>query len=467
MNEAFVSMNPQRKENDVDKTSQLGEKNIVSLMAQFSLPSIVAMMVGATYNVINMSFIGRSSGSLGIAAIAISMPVTMISAAINQLIGNGCAACVSIKLGQGEKDKAQEILGNSVFFSLIVATVITVIANIFLDPILVAFGASDAILPYARQYMRIMLLAMIFGSFATMNSIMRIEGYPIRAMISMLLGTAVNLLFSPLLIFVFHMGIRGAAIGTLCAQFATSIWIFTFLVSKKRVVRLRWKYSKLKLENLTEVARLGLPNFLMQFAQSMLSAVMNTSLGMYGGDIAISSWGIITSIMNLISQPIFGLNQGAQPIIGYNIGAGNYKRVRQSMACVLTGAMFFSFLGWGLTRLFPAQLFAFFNKDPELIAMGTHMISVFMSFLFIVGFQQAGASYFQNAGNPRISVLLTLSRQALILAPCVLILSHFYKLDGILISGPIADVSSAMLTGIFIMLEVKKLRNLEQKTPLL
>jgi Na+-driven multidrug efflux pump len=201
----------------------------------------------------------------------------------------------------------------------------------------------------------------------------------------------------------------------------------------------------------------------MQFAQSMLSAVMNTSLGLYGGDIAISSWGIITSIMNLIAQPIFGLNQGAQPIIGYNIGAGYYKRVRQAMTCSLAAALVFSFLGWGLTRLFPVQLFAFFNKDPELIAMGTHMITVFMACLFIVGFQQAGAAYFQSVGKPRISVVLTLSRQVLILMPCVLILSRSLGLKGILISGPISDVSSAILTGIFILREVRKLGELERK----
>jgi putative MATE family efflux protein len=451
----------------MDKTNQLGEKNVISLMVQFSLPSIVAMMVGATYNIINMSFIGQSVGSIGIAAIAVSNPIAMISMAINQLIGNGCAASVSIRLGRGDKDGAQEILGNSVFFSLIVATLIMCVSNMFLDQILVVFGASEAILPYAHEYMRIMLVSMIFGSFGTMNPIMRIEGYPVKAMITLLLSTAVNLVFSPTFIFVFHLGVRGAALATLCAQFATSIWMFVFLTSKKRVVRLRWKYCKPKPSNLWEVARLGIPNFLMQFAQSMLSAVMNTSLGMYGGDIAISSWGIITSIMNLIAQPIFGMNQGAQPIVGYNIGAKNYKRVRQAMTCSLTAAMFFSFFGWGLTRIFPVQLFTFFNDDPELIAVGTHMISVFMSCLFIVGFQQAGASYFQNAGKPKISTVLTLSRQVLILMPCVLILSRFFGMEGILISGPIADIASALITGVFIVLEARKLGILEREESVL
>lgn len=418
------------------------------------------MLVSATYNTINMSFVGRSVGPLGIAAIAICMPIMMIQSCLISLFGNGCSAGVAIRLGQGDREGARALLGSAVAFNQIVAAINVIVGLSFIDPILRAFGASDAILPLAKDYLFITICGMFFSAFGPLNPMMRIEGFPRRAMITQLLGTLVNLIFAPTFIFVFHWGIRGAALGTFCAQLASSTWIFTFLIRKERVVGLKWKYVRLRFDHLRYTMQLGMPNFLMQISQSLLSVTLNRNLLAYGGDIAMSAFGITNNIDMLISQPVFGFNQGAQPIIGYNIGAKNYARVKQAILFSLGTAMFFSTIGWLLTRLFPGQIFAFFNNDPELIAVGTRMMLIFRALLFVVGFQQMGAAYFQFAGMPKISIVLTLSRQVLILLPCIVIMSRLFGFDGILYSGPIADFTSSALTGFFILREIRRLDKL-------
>ena len=450
----------------VDRTAQFGEESVFKLLIRYSLPSIVAMLVQATYNTINMSFVGRSIGPLGIAAIAVCMPIMMIQYSIISLITSGCSAAVAIKLGEGDKESGMAMLGSSVAFNQIFAVLGAILGLVFVDPILKAFGASEAILPLARDYLSITLAGSIIGTFGSLNPMLRIEGYPRRAMMTMLFSTLINLICSPTFIFVFHWGIRGAALGTVCAQLGTSGWIFLFLIRKERTIGLKWKYVRLRFKYLSYVIQLGLPNFLMSISQSLLSVTLNRSLLAYGGDIAMSAWGITNNIDTLISQPVFGFNQGAQPIIGYNIGAKNYTRVKQALYCSLGTAMFFSTIGWLLTRIFPAQIFAFFNNDPDLIAVGARMMIIFRAFLFVVGFQQMGAAYFQFSGKPKISIMLTLSRQVLILMPCILIMSKLFGFDGILFSGPIADFASMVLTAFFVVREIKRLNRLQHEREL-
>ena len=444
----------------VDKTAQFGEDSILKLMIRYSLPSIVAMLVQSTYNIINMSFVGRSVGPMGIAAIAVCNPITMVQGAINQLIGNGSSTAVAIKLGQGDKEASRSLLGSAVAFNLVVSTINVVLGHMFMVPLLRAFGASDAILPLARDYLSITLLGMVFATFMPLNPMMRIEGYPKRAMLTMFISTLVNLICSPTFIFVFHWGIRGAALGTFCAQFAVSLWMFIFLIGKNRVIGLKWKYVRLKLGNLLQIMQLGLPMFLMSLTQTLLSVTMNKSLLAYGGDISISAWGITNTINSIVAQPVLGLNQAVQPIIGYNAGAKKYDRVKLTLFCSLAVATVISTFGWLLTRFFPTQIFAFFNNDPELIAVGSHMMIVFRALIFVTGFQQAGAAYFQYVGKPNTSVFLTLSRQVLILMPLIWILPGFFQMNGILYAGPISDFISTVLTAVYILLEVRRLNKL-------
>ncbi|MDR0469855.1 MAG: MATE family efflux transporter [Peptococcaceae bacterium] len=446
----------------VDKTAQFGEDNIMSLMIRYSMPSIAAMLAFTMFNLINMAFVGRSVGPLGIAAIAICMPITMIQGALNQFISNGCSAAVAIKLGEGDRSDAQTILGCSMFTSVLIAAVNMAVGLLFMNPLLEVFGASEMVMPYAKDYLTISLAGMVFSTFGTMNPMLRIEGYPQQAMGTMLLMTLMNFALTPLFIFVFDMGIKGAAYGSLFAQIAMSVWILLFLTQKKRTVRLEWKYCRIKFKTLLFVMELGLPTFLMQFTQSLLSVVMNTSLGTYGGDIAISAWGVTNNINSVIAQPVFGLNQGVQPIVGYNFGAKNYMRVKQTLIYSLGGATVFSFVGWAVILLFARPIFAFFNSDPELIAVGSRMLVIFRACIFVVGFQQAGAAYFQFIGKPITSIFLTVSRQVLILIPCLLILPQIFQFDGILYSGPVSDIASTILTAVYIMFEMQRMNRLIQ-----
>ena len=446
--------------NVVDNTAQFGEDSIIKLMIKYSSPAIMASMVQAAFNIINMTFIGRSVGPLGIGAISICGPITMITGAFNMLIGNGCAAVVAIKLGEGDRESCREILGASIMFNLLFASVSLVAGFIFMEPILRAFGASDTLMPMAKEYLSIMMFGFLVGFFMTMNPMMRIEGYPKRAMITMLLSGVVNFICTPIFLFVFHMGIRGAALGTLCAQVSTSVWMLAFLLNKERVIGLKWRYCRLNTRYFSQVVQFGLPNFLMNFAQSFLSAVMNTSLVTHGGDIAISAWGITNNISGLIGQPVMGLNQAIQPIVGYNIGARKYHRVKQTLWYSLVAATGIATLGWLTTSFFPAQIMGFFNDDPQLIAVGGTMLVVFRALIFVTGIQQVGSAYFQFVGRPKISILLTLSRQMLILLPCVVVLSSFFGLDGILYSGPLADAISTVIVVVFLLLERKRLNEL-------
>jgi len=239
--------------------------------------------------------------------------------------------------------------------------------------------------------------------------------------------------------------------------------MLAFLLSKKRVIGLKLRYCRLTTRYLVQVIQLGLPTFLVNFTQSMLSVVMNNRLMAFGGDMAISAWGITNNISNLVNQPVLGLNQGTQPIVGYNIGAKQYDRVKLSLYCSLTAATMISVFGWLVTRIFPEQIFAFFNNDPELIAVGSRMLIIFRAMIFVTGFQQAGAAYFQFAGKPKTSILLTLSRQVFILIPCVIILSSIFQMNGILYSGPVSDFIATAIVGYFILREVKRLNDLSRE----
>jgi putative MATE family efflux protein len=415
------------------------------------------MMCSSAFNVINMTFVGRSIGPLGLAAIAICSPLTMIQNSIAALVSNGCSAAVAITLGRGDSDGARELLGSSIFFNFCLAGFNIALGFMFMDPLLRAFGASDVTISLAMEYYSVQMLGMIFGGLSALNPMLRIEGYPQKAMFTMLMMAVVNIILAPLFIFVFGWGIRGAAFASFLAQGSTAGYILLFITKKERVVRLVFQNLKFRLNRMFMVVQLGLPNFLMQVTQSMLSIVLNKSLLTYGGDIAISAWGVTNNINNLVAQPVFGLNQGAQPIIGYNYGAKKYRRVKIALIYSLCAATLFSLLGWVMTRFFAEQIIAFFNNDPELIAVGSRMLIVFRMFIIVVGFQQAGAAYFQYCGRPMTSIFLTLSRQVIFLIPCILILSKTFLLDGILYSGPISDVLSTVMTAVFIIIEFRRL----------
>ncbi|AKL96871.1 MATE efflux family protein [Clostridium aceticum] len=443
----------------MDQSKQLGEEKVFKLLLKFSIPAIIGMLVNALYNVVDRIFIGNGVGSLGLAGITIGFPIMLFIMACGMLIGLGANALISIRLGEGRKEEAEKILANALVLLIGISLTISVVGSIFLEPLLRVFGASAAVMPYAKEYLQIILWGAVFQSIGFgMNNFIRAEGNPKVAMCTMLIGALLNTALDPLFIFVFNWGIRGAALATIISQAVSSAWVLYHFLGGRSTLKIRAANLKLDFEVINKIVALGSAPFAMQIAASFLNVLMNKSLTTYGGDIAISGMGVITSIMTLILMPIFGINQGVQPIIGYNYGARKFDRVKEALKLGILGATIIVMIGFVGTRLFPQQMVAFFNReDAELIAFGTQAIKIFMVFLPMIGFQIVSASYFQAIGKPKQAAFLTLSRQVIFLIPALLILPKIFGLEGVLMAGPLADLLSSILTGIWITMELKNL----------
>jgi putative MATE family efflux protein len=443
----------------LDSTTKLGQENISRLLINFSIPAIVGMLVMSMYNVIDRVFIGNAVGYLGIAAITVGFPIMIVQFAFIGMIGMGATALVSIRLGQQRREEAEAIMGNALVLLTGLALLMTVLGLIFMDPLLRIFGASDEAMPYARTFIRIILGASIFQSLSFgMNNFIRAEGRPRTAMATMIIGSVMNVILAPIFIFGFRWGMVGAGLATALSQAISAAWVMSHFLLGRSTLKIRRKNFRVELATTWQMMALGSAFFAMQLAQSILSAVMNTTLGYYGGDVAISGMGIVISLMTLIMMPIVGINQGAQPIIGYNYGAQRYDRVKDALKYAAIAATAIATVGFALIRLFPTQLISLFNsQDAELIAFGSHALVVFMTFLPLVGFQIVGSGYFQAVGKPRQSLILSLSRQVLILIPALIILPRFFLLDGILMAGPLADLVASALTGTWLFFELRDL----------
>ncbi len=437
---------------------ELGTEKVWRLLVRFSVPAIVGMLVQALYNVVDRIFIGQGVGMLGIAGITVTFPVMLVIMAVGMLIGIGATSLVSIRLGEQKTKEAGEIAGHAFVLLVVSAVALSTAGLVFMEPLLRLMGASEAILPYAGDYLGIILWGTVFSSIGFgMNNVIRAEGQPKVAMITMLIGALLNIALDPLFIFVFGWGIRGAAAATVISQFVSAAWVMWFYLSGRSVLTFRfvgfpWNWRVVK-----SIAIIGFAPFAMQIAASLLNVLLNNSLQAYGGDVAISGMGVLHSILMLILMPVFGINQGVQPIIGYNYGAKQYERSREAVYWGCSAATVIVVLGFAAARLFPEQLIMLFNRDDaELLAFGVRALRIFLFCLPLVGYQIVGASYFQAVGKPKQAMLLSLSRQVLILMPLILVLPRFLGLDGILMAGPIADASSAALTTFLLAREWKE-----------
>jgi putative MATE family efflux protein len=443
----------------MDRSKQLGEEKVSKLLLKFSIPAIVGMLVNALYNVVDRIFIGNGVGPLGIAGITIGFPIMLVIMAFGMLIGIGANSLISIRLGEQKKKEAELILGNAMVMLIGAAMVISSIGLIFIEPLLRVFGASTAVLPYAKDYLSIILWGTVAQTLGFgMNNFIRAEGNPRIAMFTMLIGAILNTVLDPIFIFVFGWGIKGAAIATVLSQVVSAAWVLYHFLGGRSTLKVHAINLKLRLKIVVKIVTLGAAPFLMQLAASVLNAIMNKSLTIYGGDTAVSGMGIVMSITMLILMPIFGINQGAQPIIGYNYGARKYDRVKKALKLAVLAATTVASIGFLVTRVFPSQLVAMFNRtDENLLNFGTRAISVYLVFLPIIGFQIVSANYFQAVGKPKHASFLSLSRQVLILIPALLILPGFFGLDGLLMAGPTADMISSIVTGIFLFRELRQL----------
>ena len=443
----------------MDSSRQMGEEKIGALLLKFSIPAIIGMMVNALYNVVDRAFVGQGVGLHALSGITVTYPITIAIMAFGMLIGFGGTAIISIRLGQQKKEEAEQIMGNAFVLLVGVGLVITVLCYMFMDAFLSLLGASPEALPYAKEFLNILLIGVVFMTVGFgMNSFLRGQGKPRIAMATMLLGAILNIILNPIFIFGLKMGVTGSALATVIAQFCATAWVMYYFLSKRAMLKLRVRNFKIRWVLIKDSLAIGLSPFSMQIAASIVTMVFNKSLFIHGGDEAIAAFGAINAVAMFILMPVFGLSQGAQPIMGYNYGARNYERVKRTLklaALGATGVMTFGFL---LVELFPVAIMGLFNDDPGMIVLGAEGIRIYLLMLPIVGFQVTVTGFFQATGRPRKSLFLSLSRQLLFLIPLIWLLSHFFGLRGIWMASPVSDVMSVILTVIWLKMDLREFK---------
>lgn len=438
----------------------LGEGNVLQLIIKYSVPAIVGMMVNALYNIVDRIFIGNSKdlGADGLAGITIAFPMMIIILAVGILFGIGGATLFSLRLGEGKKHDAEKALGNAFSMLAISGIVLMITGHILLKPLLTAFGASESVLPYSLEYMRVIFFGTTFQIVSMgLNNFIRADGNPRIAMLTMFMGAGLNIILDPFFIFVLRMGMTGAALATVLAQFSSFLWVMTYFLGRRSRVKLLLKNVIPRLKIVWKIITLGLPGFLLQLANSLLMTILNRNLLYYGGDIAVSGMGIITSLQTIFVLPVIGLRQGVQPIISFNFGAGKYHRVKSAASKAIIIATVILLLGYVVIRLFPGQLISLFNRDPELLDFGSWALVTWFLALPLVGLQILGANYFQAIGKSLIAIFLTLTRQVIFLIPALFIFSDLWGLTGLLHAAPFADLFSAMVTASCFIYSLRRL----------
>lgn len=425
----------------------LDDGHIGKLLWKLSLPATVGMLVMSMYNVVDTIFIGRGVGTVGIAAVAVAFPIQMIVGAIGQMIGMGGASLLSRSLGEGNAVKANKTLGNAIASVSVFSLAITLLGYLNLESLLKLFGATDSLLPHAREYMVYILAGVLLhGMGMALNNLVRAEGRAGIAMITMILSAVTNIILDAVFILGLNMGIRGAALATLIAYAAGAFFLLTFYLSGRSALRLRLRDIRFEAIIQREILAIGVSSFFRQTAMSLLVIIMNHTLASYGGDLAIAVYGVVLKLIMLIFTPILGISQGMQPVAGFNFGARRFAETRKSLDLAIFASTMVAAAGTIFLLAIPETLLSLFSSDPDLLAMGRDALRfVVLAFPF-VGFQVMGTTLFQAMGKARQTFLLSLSRQILFLIPLVLILPRFFRLTGVWISFPIADLFSALLT---------------------
>jgi putative MATE family efflux protein len=447
----------------MENVNPLGVKKVSKLLVQFSVPAIVGMMANALYNIVDRIFIGNKAdlGALGIAGITVSFPIMIILLAFGVLFGIGGSTLFAIKLGQKKEEEAEKAMGNAFTLLLIAGLSFSVLGQIFLTQILTLFGASPDVLPYAKEYMRIIFMGSTFQMMSMgMNNFIRADGNPKIAMMSMFLGAGINIILDPIFIFVFDMGMSGAALATIISQLCASIWVVGYFLGKRSRSKLKRANLRLKKALVFTIISLGVPPFALQLANSLLNIILNKSLIAYGGDLGISAMGIVNSLQTLLIMPVIGINQGVLPIISFNFGARQFDRVKEAAKLGILAASALVMIAYLATRFFPTQLVGMFNREPELLKLGNFALKRWFMLTPLIGFQIIGANFFQAIGRPRSAMFLTLSRQVIFLIPAILTFPLMWGLEGILFAAPFADLISTVVTAFFFYYGMK---NLEKK----
>ena len=426
---------------------ELGTKPVGQLLWQYALPAIVAMSASSLYNIIDRAMIGQIVGPEAIAGLGITFPFMNLSAAFGAAVGVGSSACISVKLGQRDYETADNLFGNTITLNLIIGFAFMVICLIFLDPILLFFGASEVTLPYAREFMTVILLGnMVTHMYFGMNAVLRAAGKPRHAMYATLFTVAMNIVLVVLFVWWFRWGIRGAALATVTSQTMAMCWQMWLFSDKNEILHLKRGIYKLKHRLVSSIIAIGISPFLMNVCSCVIVIFMNNQFVRYGGDMAVGAYSIANSVVMMFFMFVMGMNQGMQPIVGYNFGAQQYNRMFRCLYLAIACATAILLVGWGLSMLFPRQIARIFTTDETLIELAARGIKLDMLVFFVVGSQATITNFFQSIGKVKISIFLSLSRQLFLLLPMAYIFPLFWDLDGVWYSMPTSDFGSFAMT---------------------
>lgn len=428
--------------------TELGTEPIRKLLTRYAVPAIIAMTASSLYNMVDSIFIGQGVGPLAISGLAVTFPLMNLSAAFGAMVGVGASTLLSVKLGQRDYTTAQHILGNVVTLNTIIGVIFAVLMLLFIDPILYFFGASDATIGYARDYMVIILLGnVVTHMYLGLNAMLRSAGHPKMSMYATIGTVIINTILDPLFIYTFDMGIQGAAIATVLAQMLALCWQFKIFTAKDQLIRLRKGTFRLKRSIVSNSLAIGLSPFLMNLCSCFVVILINKGLQNHGGDLAIGAYGIVNRIVFFFVMIIMGLNQGMQPIAGYNFGARQFERVTAVLKTTIYAATIVALIGFVIGEFFPKYVIRAFTTDKELIQLSVDGMKLIILTFPIVGFQMVTVNFFQSIGMAKISIFLSLTRQLLFLIPMLLLLPLLWGQKGVWLSMPISDILSALVAG--------------------
>lgn len=454
----FVTL--QKKEMDNKQaTLELGTKPVGKLLMQYAIPAIIAMTASSLYNMVDSIFIGQGVGAMAISGLAITFPFMNLSAAFGAAIGLGASTLMSVKLGQKDYRTAENILGNTITLNIIIGVTFGVVCLMFLDPILRFFGASDQTIVYARDYMEIILLGnAITHLYFGMNSALRSASKPRHAMYATMFTVVLNTILDPLLIWTFGLGIRGAAYATVLSQLVALIWQFWIFSNPKELIRLKRGIYSLRGDLVKNIIGIGISPFSMNVCACMVVIFINNQLVRFGGDMSVGAYGIANRIVFIFLMFVMGINQGMQPIAGYNYGAQKLDRMMQVVKLSIIAATVIMILGWFLAMLAPRQCVSLFTTDQHLIDTTVHGMRIMMVMLPIVGYQMVITNFFQCIGKVKISIFLSLSRQLLFLLPALALLPIWFGLDGVWLAQPVSDLIASVVTAWIMIVYMHKFK---------
>lgn len=440
----------------------LGTENIRKLLVQYAVPAIIAMTASSLYNMVDSIFIGHGVGTMAISGLALTFPLMNLAAAFGSLVGVGAATLVSVKLGQKDYDTAQRVLGNVLILNVILGLAFSVLTLIFLDPILYFFGGSDETVKYAREFMQIILLGnVVTHMYLGLNAVLRSAGHPQKAMYATIATVIINIILAPIFIYCFGWGIRGAAIATVTAQVVALMWQFKLFSNKEELLHFRKGIFRLRKKIVFDSLAIGMSPFLMNLAACLIVILINQGLKRYGGDLAIGAFGIVNRLVFVFIMIVMGLNQGMQPIAGYNFGAKQYARVTEVLKLTIICATIITTTGFLVGMFIPELAVSIFTSDQELINLSSRGLSIVVMFFPIIGFQMVTANFFQCIGMASKAIFLSLTRQMLVLVPCLLILPQFFGVAGVWYSMPVADACACLIAVVMLTIQFRKFKAAE------